>query len=109
MLVFTGGEGLAPQGIIPLQVDITEDEVRFQMLSHSIPLILNFNKKTKHLIQSLPLKVVPVLPIHKKIFFNLQFVRSISLFNFLNPPLSFITSPIQPSLTQIYHLTHSDD
>ena len=86
MLVFTGGEGLAPQGIIPLPVDIAADEIRFQMLSHSIPLILNFNNQSKHLIQSLPIKVIPALRICYNFvcFFILLLVLFISLFNFLN-------------------------
>ena len=96
MLVFTGGEGLAPQGIIPLPVDISADEVRFQMLSHSIPLILNFNNQSKHLIQSLPIKVIPALRI---------------CYTFPNRYLLFPSLP-SPSLLYFYqlnHLTHSEN
>jgi hypothetical protein len=58
MLVFTGGPELTPQGMIPLDYDINPLEVTFLLLSHAVPLVINFNKKTQPLIGTLPIKVM---------------------------------------------------
>lgn len=57
MLVFTGGKELLPIGIIPLRIGVTKEQITQHILSHAVPLIINFNKKTQPLIHTLPIKV----------------------------------------------------
>ena len=60
MLVFQGSKSATPEGVIPIFPHTTAKEMTYEMLRHSVPLIINFNKRTQPLIQTLPIKVMGV-------------------------------------------------
>ena len=57
MLVFRDGKTTIPEGIIPIFPHTSAEEMTYEMLRHSVPLIINFNKNTQPLIHTLPIKV----------------------------------------------------